>query len=271
MNRKGSVLKLLSLLMLISCSSQLSTGSEAEERVVAERMTTYPLGDSTVQAVLHTQKGSDLFLFNMHDDENTAVDAALSILAERGGQLLELQHSGQRLVQFSLEAKTYTFDPNRMFTDQGARNSLRRYGSYSEEAFNAVRTFATDLLDDFGLVDRPLIITVHNNTEGEYSCLSYMSGEEYGSDAADVYFQPGSDADDFFFVTDPLFFDFFEQMGANTVLQDNDQATDDGSLSVLAGRQGIPYINVEAQHGHQEQQADMLRLVYDAVSVQANP
>jgi hypothetical protein len=34
--------------------------------------------------------------------------------------------------------------------------------------------------------------------------------------------------------------------------------TDDGSLSVYCGKLGIPYVNVEAQHGHLVRQLKML-------------
>ena len=54
--------------------------------------------------------------------------------------------------------------------------------------------------------------------------------------------------------------------GHNVVLQDNDKVTDDGSLSVLAGRAGIPYINVEAEDGHLQQQVEMIKTVYSAVA-----
>ena len=48
------------------------------------------------------------------------------------------------------------------------------------------------------------------------------------------------------------------EWGTFTVLQNNNSMTDDGSLSVLAGRLKIPYVNVEAQHGHLEMQVEML-------------
>jgi D-alanyl-D-alanine dipeptidase len=47
----------------------------------------------------------------------------------------------------------------------------------------------------------------------------------------------------------------------NVVLQDNRQVTDDGSLSVYCGKWGIPYVNVEAQHEHLEQQLQMLKVL----------
>ncbi|MEJ7676319.1 MAG: hypothetical protein WKG06_00245 [Segetibacter sp.] len=40
---------------------------------------------------------------------------------------------------------------------------------------------------------------------------------------------------------------------------------DDGSLSVYAARHNIPYVNVEAQHEHSEEQLALLRLLEDII------
>ena len=102
------------------------------------------------------------------------------------------------------------------------------------------------------------MIALHNNSEGQYSALSYEKGAIYGSDAAAVFIADGTDPDDFFFVTETAVFDAIRGRGYNVVLQDNRRVSDDGSLSVYCGRAGVRYINVEAQHGHLEQQVAML-------------
>ncbi len=89
--------------------------------------------------------------------------------------------------------------------------------------------------------------------------------------AARVHLEPGRDADDFFFVTDPGWFDRLAALGFNVVLQDNTGVTDDGSLSVLAGRLGIPYVNVEAQHGHVKTQRRMLEALVRQINPGAGP
>ena len=98
------------------------------------------------------------------------------------------------------------------------------------------------------------MIALHNSSEGQYSALSYEKGAIYASDAADVFIADGTDPDDFFFVTETAVFDAIRGRGYNVVLQDNRRVSDDGSLSVYCGRAGVRYINVEAQHGHLEQQ-----------------
>jgi hypothetical protein len=44
----------------------------------------------------------------------------------------------------------------------------------------------------------------------------------------------------------------------NAVLQTHKTSTDDGSLAIYCSKKKIPYINIEAQQGHLEEQMDML-------------
>jgi hypothetical protein len=230
----------------------------------------YQLGNSTVVAVLHEVTGSDLFFFNMHDDENTAVDAGRSVIELRGGRLLELQHSGGRLVSFEIASDTYKFDPNRIFTPLGITKTLDRYSQAAPPAVQAVQSFSDSLISDGRFGEAALIVTLHNNGEGEYSAESYLPEGEYATDAEAVHIQEGIDPDDFFFVTEEQLFQLFKSAGHNVVLQANATVTDDGSLSVWAGREGIPYINVEAQHGHLADQVEMILEVYRVAETHFN-
>lgn len=231
----------------------------------------FPLGDSTIRVLLHQFPGSSLLWFNPHDDENTAAEAALQILRRRGGTLVEFQEKGERLLSFQLEGVPYRFDPNRMFTDSGARKTLETHGHFSPQALQQLRRFAQTLLRETGLDQAPVLLTVHNNTAGNYSALSYLPGGPSASDAAAVQWVKEWDPDDFFFVTDRELYFHFARLGFNVVLQDNATVTDDGSLSVLAARRQVPYINVEARHGHLEQQRRMLEAVYDRLETIVPP
>ena len=267
--RGGSLRALLSLVLLASCSG-CSEGSKTlvlRSADVTSRSREYRLGNSSVRVMEHRKDGpEDLLFFNMHDDENTAVEAALNVIARRGGRLVELIHSGRRLIYFGLDQTHFIFDPNRMFTNAGAGESLHNGGSFSELALQEIRTLAKRILEGLDLGDNRLILTVHNNTEGAYSTLSYLPEGEYSKDAELAYLAPDSDPDDFFFVTTRNYFEFFRQEGSSVVLQDNQTATDDGSLSVLAAAREVPYVNIEAQHGHLDQQIHMIEQVYRAFS-----
>lgn len=221
------------------------------------------LGDRKILVREHLCGDGGVTIFNMHDDEDTAVEASLEVIRKHGGRLVEICHTGERLISFNLRGELFQVDPNRIFTDQGIRATLERYGRCSPSAFAAVREFAVRLLEDFQLLSTDMIITAHNNGPNAYSAESYLDGAIYEHDASRVRVFDGSDPDDFFFVTDLAVFTVLEAKGFNVVLQDNQRVTDDGSLSVLAGRKGIPYINCEAEHGHYSQQVRMLEALLE--------
>ena len=247
------LLSFLAVLILVPLVARCGgTPSLTEER----RMVA--LGSDSVAVVTHAANRPGLTYINVHDDENTSVQAGLDVIRRPGGRVIELQHMDRRNIVFTLDGTTYEFDPNRMFTDVGAEASLHRFGAYSDSAFAVVRRFADELIEAYDLAALSVVVTLHNNTEGTYSAKSYAEGGEYEEDAADVFIVEGSDPDDFFFVTDRGIFEKLKAGGFNVVLQDNDRATDDGSLSVFCGQHDIPYVNVEAQRGHLEAQIRML-------------
>jgi hypothetical protein len=224
------------------------------------------LGETTVDVVISERPGSRQLFCNLHDDENTSVEAGFNILRRFGGRLVELQHGGKRDITFRLNGETFAVDPNRIFTTAGVRRILTKLSRRTTmEAEHAVERFARDLLAVYSIEQTDVVIALHNSTEGNYSALSYDKGGIFASDAAAVFIKEGSDPDDFFFVTERAVFDALRQHGYNVVLQDNRQVTDDGSLSVYCGRAGVRYINVEAQHGHLEQQIAMIVALRDVL------
>ena len=225
---------------------------------IDERRIPVGIGNEVVEVVIHQSEDPGLTYVNLHDDENTAAEAALAVLRQHGGRLIELQHTGERNITFALGDTSYAFDPNRMFTAVGVDTTLSRQGQLSAEAHEAVTSFADSVISLIGYYDLSTIITVHNNTDERYSARSYMEEGPYAGDARFVHVAAGSDADDFFFVTTQEIYNDLRDAGFNVVMQDNALVTDDGSLSVLAGQSGIPYINAEAQHGHFQEQQRML-------------
>jgi hypothetical protein len=214
------------------------------------------IGESSVQISIY-QRGIGPTFVNMHENENTSVQAALKVIDERGGRLMQLQHSGERHVKFRLQGKMFEFDPNRIYTEHGAQETLSTWGPYSLAARQEAMNLASSIVQ---LLDGSLVVALHNNTDNNYSARSYLG--DLKNDAAEVFLHPKNDDDDFFFVTKSEQFEFFKSKGFNVVLQDNRSVTDDGSLSVYCGLKNIPYINVEAEHGHLEEQVEMIRAVY---------
>lgn len=217
------------------------------------------LGETEITFAVHSAQGAGPAFLVLHDNENTAVEAGLEAIRSRGGRLVEVRARGRRLVAFEMDGQTWRFDPNRVFTEAGAEATLQSHnGSAPPEVLAEVRRFAEAVLAAYGADSLPFLATLHNNTAGEYSALSYTPQGEHAQDAAAVHLPPGADPDNFFFVTDRALFDALAAEGFAVVLQDNDRATDDGSLSVWAARRGMPYVNVEARHGDREGQTAML-------------
>jgi hypothetical protein len=183
----------------------------------------------------------------------------LEAIEARGGRLIEVRGRSERLLDFTWNGRTWRFDPNRVFTDAGAEATLgHENGSAPAEVVAEVRRFAETVLEVYGAGSLPVLVTLHNNTDREYSAARYGPGGDLAADAAAVYIPADVDLDDFFFVTDRGFYDALKAEGFPVVLQDNERVADDGSLSVWAGRRGIPYVNVEAEHGHRAEQVRML-------------
>lgn len=253
------MIRALLFVLALSAASAWAQDIELEQ----ER---YPihLGGTVVDVVVRSSdKDGGLTYLVLHDDENTAVAAAADVVARRGGRLVELQHSGERNIRFVLDDAAYAFDPNRMFTPAGADSTLKRNGRSSPAALEVVRAFADSVLAVAGFASTTTVVAVHNNTPDRYAATSYLDGGPYAGDARFVHVAADQDVDDFFYVTTAEFYRSLREGGFNVVLQDNAFVTDDGSLSVLCGRRGIPYVNVEAEHGHFESQVRMLEFLYE--------
>lgn len=237
----------------------VALGCHAQPLQSPSEIIPFRLGQSEVAFVIHAKDDAHPAFLVMHDDENTAVEAGLETIRARGGRLVEVQAQGDRLVEFALNAGTWRFDPNRIFTEAGAAATLLEYnGDAPSDVLAEVRRFADAVLAAYDVASPRPIITLHNNTEGRYSAASYLPGGDHARDAAAVHLPPEASPDDFFFVTNRRIYDALVLEGFPVVLQDNSRMTDDGSLSVWAGRRGVPYVNVETKHGHRERQVQML-------------
>lgn len=253
-------LRVALLVMILAGACTDTRHPITEERIPLQ------VGSTTVEVVIHTASRPGFTYINLHDDENTAVEAALQVVEVLGGRVIELQHTGRRNVRFELGDSTFAFDPNRIFTPNGLDSTLARQSRPSRAAADVVSAFADSLLEIIGLSELSTVVAVHNNTENGYSALQYADAGPLAADAHSVHLSEGADADDFFFVTSPEVYQDLRAADFNVVMQDNEGVTDDGSLSVLCGRLGIPYVNAEAQHGHLEEQVRMLLLLQRVLS-----
>lgn len=230
-------------------------------KIIPKVTNNYYLGDAQIRVVYAQKAGAKLIYFNMHDNENTSAQAGWQTLRESGGKLVELQHTGERNLSFNLEGKRYVVDPNRIFTPLGIKKTLETNSRFDAQAAAEVEAFSNAVVNDFGLKRGELVVALHNNTPDSYTVKDYLPRGTYARDATATHYVAGSDADDFFFVTNLLHFQRLKAEGFNVALQNNATVTDDGSFSVFCGNFGVPYINVEAEHGHLEMQKSMIRSV----------
>lgn len=219
----------------------------------------FTIGNAVVRAEVLQCGPPRPTLINVHDDENTSVEAGQVVIRQTGGRLIELAHGGKRRVSFEMEGERFSFDPNRIFSQDGIRQTLDRAGNDSLAAQKTVQQFATALIDRFGLDQEPVIIALHNTGRGGLAITSYLPDGDRSATAAAVHVGQPNQPGDFFYVTDRRFFDYLKHRGYNVILQDNARVTDDGSLSVYFALKNIPYLNIEAAHGHLQEQTEMVR------------
>jgi hypothetical protein len=225
----------------------------------------FKLGDDQIHAVVHQKPPGAPTLLNVHHDETTSVAAGLTNLNQRGGRLIEFVHPGGRLMMFNLDGQKYFIDPNRIFSDAGIKATLEKYSTWSRPAQAAVKSFAAEYLKYFALDQEPVIIALHNVTDGVFSINSFLPDGEHGAASTETCVSPRRDKFDFFYATDRRFYDRLKARDFNVTLQDNKNAPDDGSLSVYFARKGIPYLNIEAEMGHLAQQIEMVNVAREIV------
>ncbi len=200
-----------------------------------------------------------IMFIHVHENETTAVEAAKAMMKKyEHGCFVTWQCEKDRYVQFKLGNKNFKFDPNRIYSAQGRKATLDSNGDYTAEADSLVKRAADVFLHKY-VDSQTFVIALHNNTEGNLTIRSFKN------EAQKIYVNPAKDADDFFLTTNAAIYEFFKKKKMNVVLQKK-QVKDDGSLSVYASRHNIPYLNVEAQHGHLKQQLKMLDAVQELIN-----
>ena len=202
-------------------------------------------------------QGAVLDFVNLHDNENTSVEAAKAYISAHGGRLVELAHGRGRTVVIRRKGVLDRFDPNRMFTERGLRQSLDYFRNLTEENVAIATRFARRVADLIGLKRGKTVIAVHNNTPGKLTIRDFQPGEWYGADAREVFINPAENPDDFFFTNSPALFRALKTLGYNVALMALD-ASDRGTLGNAVDALGGVYVLVEARHGHLARQIRML-------------
>jgi hypothetical protein len=188
---------------------------------------------------------------HIHGNETTARDVLMEQVNTHGGKALFIQ-SDARYVPL----KNGRIDPNRMFSREGAEKNLRSLNPNWSEAqiANAALALEKDRHKFLKAIRPPSggrIVALHNNSNG-YSVESEVAISDRTS------LQDAKNPHEFFLATDPRDFDALAKSPFNVVLQNTAPKDDDGSLSRLAAKLGIRYINLECGLGKLERQRELL-------------
>lgn len=280
-------MKWLGLMMGFLCCGNIVLGQSA-----VMTKTWFSLGDDSVGIVTYLKPGKSQAFIHVHENETTSLEAGLNILEHYGGKLITLQHSQgiekQRYITFHYQKNQYKIDPNRIFThDSAVLNSniqlVKGSGPIPTEVQAIVKKLADYVWEQIRGYE--LIVALHNNKNepasykrkwlfwtkfepDSYSILSYAKAFDKSSESnlscASIFINPNFNNSEFFIVTEQRDFDMLAMHACSVVLQ-NHQPIDDGSLSVYALKNKRRYINTEAKHGRFNEQVDMLEVLMRAV------
>lgn len=220
------------------------------------------LGDSAVKIIKTINDFNSQFLFlNIHEDEATSIAVAQDFADQKAINFIYLSHIQTRRINFNIKGKPYSVDPNRIFTKKGRNKTLEPSGLFKLKAKKQAAYLSETILKL--IAPYQIVITMHNNTDVNYSIKSYLPGGGEAQNTAQIHINDQWDADDFIYTTHQAYFDYLKAKDVNVILQDNQRYVNDGSLSVYCGEKGIPYLNIEAQKGHYEAQYKLTEIVYE--------
>ncbi len=227
------------------------------------------LGEEKVWVDIYQQAGADITLLNLHDNENTSVEAGLAFIEKHGGRLIELRHGRGREVVVRLDGVLHRFDPNRMFSDVGLRKSMKYFNNNSDEIFAFAVAFRDSVITLFDVRKGIIVIALHNNTPDKMTIKDFQSGKLYGEDTREVFINPQQDPDNFFVVTQAELFSSLSLSGYNVALRAK-YPPDRGMLIDYTERLGALHITVEAEHGKRADQEEMLEVLWEILREEGN-
>jgi hypothetical protein len=256
MSSKPDNVKTVLLLFFLSCclsacsQEDSTTGFRSE---VTDRQ--WNIGESfiVVRHFVFAHEAPYLFV-HLHADESTAATVAAEAAHRWGIPLIQVLNNNRRNIPFVLGDTTFHFDPNRIFSIGGIEATVKPATS-SQQVLDEVRVFRDSLLRL--IVQNKPVVALHNNTDRGFSILTYHEGN-----MGTVHINEALDKDDFIITNDETIFQRLREENFNVVLEDASRIADDGSLSLYASREGMRYVNIEAEHGHHQQQRKMLEAVH---------
>ena len=227
--------------------------------------TSIVLGDLNVNLVKYSYSQPNINFLTIHDNEDTGVKAAFRFLNEIGGTIIDCQYGGVRNFKFTYEDEIYQTDPNSIYTKRGIRLGLEKYGITDDFVVDELEKAGKTILNTYNPKTTGYIFTLHNNADSGFGISSYLPGYELASTADSVHINFEMDNDDLLLVTEIPLYNYLKKANVNVVLQSK-YATDDGSLSIYAMQNNIPYLNAEVQHGHIDEHYRLIAIGTEALA-----
>lgn len=217
-----------------------------------------------ITLVKYSYKPNGVRFLVVHDNEDTGVRAGFDYIRWSGGELIDSQYGGVRDYNFTYMDDRYHIDPNAIYTQVGVNTRLKKAAYSSNEVEKTILAAGKQIVDFYDPKSIGYFLTLHNNANGGFGINSYLPGYDLASTADSVYINFQMDNDDLLYVTDVRLFNSLKKANVNVILQSK-FVSNDGSLSVYAMQNNIPYINVEVQHGHQDENLRLIELAIAAL------
>jgi hypothetical protein len=223
----------------------------------------FPLGTNSCKLTYKGDQNRFATFIALHENETASVTAYLDIASSLPNTaLFRLNQFGHRNLRYKTNEYTYHFDPNRIFSLVGIKNTLLKLNPNVKriplEVEEGIKRFSDSLLSVF-LQDlgSGYLVAIHNNTNNNFSVRSYINSKN----ATATYVNSNEDIDNFFIVNTLSDFEYFKSINRNVVCQ-NEEGLDDGSLSIYCTKNNIQYINIEVEMGNVKKQREMIQEVY---------
>ena len=251
-------------------SNDLSPGEvqiEAPEsqpvKALVDSVIIFPLGTNSCKLTYIGDQNRFATFIALHENETASVAAYLDIASSLPNTaLFRLNQFGQRNLRYKTNDNTYHFDPNRIFSLVGIKNTLLKLNpnvkSIPLEVEEGIKRFSDSLLSIFRPdLDSGYLVAIHNNTNNNFSVRSYVNSKNVIA----THVNSDEDIDNFYIVNTLSDFEYFKSINRNVVCQ-REEGLDDGSLSIYCTKNNIRYINIEVEMGNVNKHREMIQEVY---------
>lgn len=242
---------------------QIEAPENQPVKALVDSVIIFPLGTNSCKLTFKGDQNRFATFIALHENETASVAAYLDIASSLPNTaLFRINQFGQRNLRYKTNDNTYHFDPNRIFSLVGIKNTLLKLNpnvkSIPLEVEEGIQRFSDSLLSIFRReLDSGYLVAIHNNTNNNFSVRSYVNSKNVIA----TYVNSDEDIDNFYIVNTLSDFEYFKSINRNVVCQ-REEGLDDGSLSIYCTKNNIRYINIEVEMGNVNKHREMIQEVY---------